>query len=37
VLATRDPRPGDVVVLQAAGAGYVWTTVVLEILEIPGW
>ncbi|MFE2428215.1 ketoacyl-ACP synthase III family protein [Streptomyces sp. NPDC059373] len=37
VLATRDPRPGDVVVLQAAGAGYVWTTVVLEILETPGW
>lgn len=37
VLSERDPRPGDLVVLQGAGAGYVWTTVVLEILERPSW
>lgn len=37
VLAERDPQPGDFVVMQGAGAGYVWTTVVLEILERPSW
>lgn len=37
VLETRNPKPGDLVVLQGAGAGYVWTTAVLEILEPPTW
>ncbi|MFJ9694850.1 ketoacyl-ACP synthase III family protein [Kitasatospora sp. NPDC101183] len=37
VIATRNPEPGDLAVLQAAGAGYVWTTVVLEFLETPDW
>ncbi|MFE4589066.1 ketoacyl-ACP synthase III family protein [Streptomyces laurentii] len=37
VMASGEAKPGDLVVLQAAGAGYVWTTVVLEILEVPAW
>ena len=37
VLESGDAKPGDLVVLQAAGAGYVWTTVVLEILRTPHW
>ncbi|MDX8050186.1 ketoacyl-ACP synthase III family protein [Lentzea sp. BCCO 10_0798] len=37
VLAERDPKPGDLVVLQSSGAGYVWTAAVLEILEVPSW
>jgi 3-oxoacyl-[acyl-carrier-protein] synthase-3 len=37
VIATRDPQPGDLAVMQAAGAGFVWTTVVLEFLETPSW
>jgi hypothetical protein len=32
-----EAKPGDLVVLQAAGAGCVGTTVVLEILETPRW
>jgi 3-oxoacyl-[acyl-carrier-protein] synthase-3 len=37
VLAERDPQPGDLIVLQSSGAGYVWTAAVLEILEVPSW
>lgn len=37
VLATRNPQPGDLILLQGAGAGYVWTAVVIEILETPSW
>jgi 3-oxoacyl-[acyl-carrier-protein] synthase III len=33
VLANRDLNEGDIVVLECAGAGYVWTSVVLEMLE----
>lgn len=36
VISRRDPRPGDLAVLQAVGAGYVWTVVVLEFLRVPG-
>lgn len=35
LLTERDVAPGDIVVLECAGAGYVWTTVVLEILQRP--
>jgi 3-oxoacyl-[acyl-carrier-protein] synthase-3 len=37
VIAQREPRPGDLAVLQGAGAGYVWTTAVIEFLETPRW
>ncbi|MEC4015469.1 ketoacyl-ACP synthase III family protein [Streptomyces sp. H27-D2] len=37
VIATRNPQPGDLAVLQGAGAGYVWTTAVIEFLETPAW
>ncbi|SFL84587.1 ketoacyl-ACP synthase III family protein [Streptomyces pini] len=37
VIATRSPRPGDIAVLQGAGAGYVWSVAVLEFLETPHW
>lgn len=37
VLAERDPKPGDLVVMQSSGAGYVWTAAVIEILERPSW
>ena len=37
VIATRDPKPGDLAILHGAGAGYVWTVAVLEFLETPAW
>jgi 3-oxoacyl-[acyl-carrier-protein] synthase-3 len=37
VIATRDPKPGDLAVIQGAGAGYVWTVAVIEFLETPHW
>lgn len=37
VITTREPQPGDLIVLQGAGAGYVWTTAVIEVLETPSW
>ncbi|HEV3171578.1 MAG TPA: ketoacyl-ACP synthase III family protein [Actinocrinis sp.] len=37
VIAEREPRPGDLAVLQSAGAGYVWSTAVIEFLETPRW
>lgn len=37
VLTHRDPKPGDLVLLQCAGGGYVWSAAVVEILEIPDW
>ena len=37
VLAARDPKPGDLIVMQSSGAGYVWTAAVIEILEVPSW
>ena len=37
VIATRNPRPGDLAVLQGTGAGYVWSLAVLEFLETPHW
>jgi 3-oxoacyl-[acyl-carrier-protein] synthase-3 len=35
LLTEREADPGDLVVLHCAGAGYVWTSVVLEILRLP--
>lgn len=37
VIGHRQPRAGDLAVLQGAGAGYVWTAVVVEFLETPHW
>lgn len=37
VLAERQPKPGDFVLVQCAGGGYVWTAAVVEILETPHW
>lgn len=32
VVRERDPRPGDLLVAMGAGAGFVWTTMVVEFL-----
>ncbi|SEQ65382.1 3-oxoacyl-[acyl-carrier-protein] synthase-3 [Lentzea xinjiangensis] len=37
VLTHREPKPGDFILLQCAGGGYVWTAAVVEILETPHW
>lgn len=37
VIEERQPKAGDLILLQSAGAGYVWTAAVVEILETPPW
>lgn len=37
VITEREPKPGDLILLQGSGAGYSWTSIVLEFLDAPDW
>lgn len=37
LVESRRARPGDLFVLAGGGGGYVWVTVVGQVLEVPSW
>ncbi|MDB1089559.1 ketoacyl-ACP synthase III family protein [Streptomyces sp. ACA25] len=37
LVESRRPRPGDLAIAMGVGAGFVWTVLVLEFLDVPHW
>ncbi|WP_117213048.1 ketoacyl-ACP synthase III family protein [Allorhizocola rhizosphaerae] len=37
LIAEREPKPGDLVLFLGSAAGYSWTSLVLEFLDVPDW
>jgi 3-oxoacyl-[acyl-carrier-protein] synthase III len=37
LIAEREPKPGDLVLILGSAAGYSWTSILLEFVDIPNW